>query len=50
MSIVIVIGVFVVGFILLVLYSLIKVSSEAERYYEKLDQENQIKEKKQNGK
>jgi len=50
MSIVILIGVFVVGFILLVLYSLIRVSSEAERYYEKLDQENQIKEKKQNGK
>ena len=50
MNIVILIGVFVVGFILLVLYSLIRVSSEAERYYEKLDQENQIKEKKQNGK
>ena len=50
MSIVILIGIFVVGFILLVLYSLIRVSSEAERYYEKLDQENQVKEKKQNGK
>ncbi|SEW01083.1 hypothetical protein [[Clostridium] fimetarium] len=50
MNIVILITIFVVGFILLVLYSLIRVSSEAERYYEKLDQENQIKEKKQNGK
>jgi len=40
MSIVILTGIFVAGFILLVLYSLIKVSSEAERYYEKLDQEN----------